>query len=47
MNQIISLVHLVALSQMFWSSKSSGPLEALLLIKLMDARKLQQNYSDP
>ena len=37
----------VTQSQTFWSVKSSGPLEALLLIKLVDAMEFQQSYSKP
>ena len=41
------MVWLVAQSQTFWSAKSSGRYEALLLIKLVDVIKFQQNYSNP
>ena len=37
---------LVIQSQTFWSVKSSGPSE-LLLIKIVDMMKFQQNYSKP
>ena len=47
MNQITVMVWLVTQSQTFWSAKSSGPQEALLLIKLVDMMKFQQNYSNP
>ena len=46
-NQITTIVWLVTQSQTFWSGKSSGSQEALLLIKLVDAMKFQQNYSNP
>ena len=41
------MVWSVTQSQTFWSVKSSGPLEALLLIKLVDAMEFQQSYSKP
>ena len=41
MNQITMMVWLVTQSQTFWSVKSSGPFEALLLIKLVDAMQFQ------
>ena len=41
------MVWLVTQSQTFWNVKSSGPKEALLSIKLVDALELQQNYSNP
>ena len=41
------MVWLVTQSQTFWNAKFSGPKEALLLIKLVDAMKFQQNYSNP
>ena len=41
------MVWLVPQSQTFWNVKSSGPKEALLSIKLVDALELQQNYSNP
>ena len=47
MNQITMIVWLVTQSQTFWNAKFSGPKEALLLIKLVDAMKFQQNYSNP
>ena len=34
----------VTQSQTFWTVKSSGPQEALLLIKLVDAMEFQQSY---
>ena len=46
MNQITMMVWLVTQSQTFWSAKSSGPYEVLLLIKLVDVMKFQ-NYSNP
>ena len=36
LDQITMMVWLVTQSQTFWSVKSSGPYEALLLIKLVD-----------
>ena len=47
MNQITTMMWLVTQSQTFWSVKSSGPQEALLLIKLVDAMKFQPNYLNP
>ena len=47
MNQSTTVVWLATQSQTCWSAKSSGPEEALLLIKLLDAAKSPQNYSDP
>ena len=47
MNWITTVMWLVIQSQIFWREKSSGPKETLLLIKLADAMKFQQNYSDP
>ena len=47
MNQITTTEWLVTQSQTFWSAKSSGRYEALLLIKLVDVIKFQQNYSNP
>ena len=41
------MMWLVMQSQTFWNVKSSGPKEALLSIKLVDALRLQQNYSNP
>ena len=35
------MVWSVTLSQIFWSVKASGPQEALLLIKLVDAMEFQ------
>ena len=46
-NQITRMVWSVTQNQTFWCAKSSGPEEALLLIKLVDAMKFQQNYSNP
>ena len=46
-NQITRMVWSVTQNQTFWRAKSSRPEEALLLIKLVDAMKLQQNYSNP
>ena len=46
-NQITRMVWSVIQNQTFWRAKSSGPEEALLLIKLVDAMKFQQNYSNP
>ena len=46
-NQITTMVWLVTQSQTFWNAKFSGPKEALLLIKLVDAMKFQQNYLNP
>ena len=46
-NWITTMVWLVTQSQTFWNAKFSGPKEALLLIKLVDAMKFQQNYSNP
>ena len=47
MNHITTMVWLVMQSQTFWNVKSSGPKEVQLLVKLGDALKLQQIYSDP
>ena len=47
MNQITTMMWLVTQSQTFWNAKFSGPKEALLLIKLVDAMKFQQNYLNP
>ena len=47
MNQITMMMWSLTQSQSFWSVKSSGPQEALLLIKLMDVMEFQQNYSKP
>ena len=47
MNWITTIVWLVTQSQTFWSAKSSGPWDTLLLIKLVDAMTFQQNYSNP
>ena len=47
MIRITTKVWLVTQSQTFWNAKFSGPKEALLLIKLVDAMKFQQNYLNP
>ena len=47
MNRITTIVWLVTQSQTFWSAKSSGLWDTLLLIKLVDAMTFQQNYSKP
>ena len=47
MNWITMMVWLVTQSQTIRSAKSSGAYEALLLIKLVDMMKFQQNYSNP
>ena len=47
MNQITTMVWSVTQSQTFWRVWSSGPWEALLLIKLVDVTEFQQNYSKP
>ena len=41
MNWITVMVWSVTQNQTFWSVKSSGPLEALLSIKLFDAIEFQ------
>ena len=46
-NQIVMMVWSATHNQTFWRVKSCGPLEALLLIMLVDAMKFQQNDSDP
>ena len=46
MNCITVMEWLVIQGQTFWRVKSNGPEEALLLIKLVDVMKFQQNYSN-
>ena len=47
MNQITMMVWSAIKSQMFWRVKSSGPWEALLLIKLMDGWNSSRAMQNP
>ena len=47
MNWNMMMMWLATQSQIFWSAKSSGPQEALLLINVVDVMKFQQKYSNP